>query len=155
MVMESLEDKIPVCGNCFWRDYCTAHISFLHVNSVCFYNPSAFEPMFHRQSRAIRALPEGSREEKLPETFFTRVGDDFELDGVCSDKLELATKYLIIDALIRNNWQQKNAAHYLGISQRRMNYYVAKFGIRHSQWGKYHDRLREDADDATEPTWEH
>jgi hypothetical protein len=35
-----------------------------------------------------------------------------------------------------------------------MNYYVAKFGIRHSDWGKYHGRLPEDTDDAAEPAGE-
>ena len=139
---EEVSADAPVCGNCFWRDYCLADFSFLRVDLECIYRPSEFEPIFHLHKKAIRALPEGSQSAgELQENFFTRVSKDFEIDETqCVDNLEYAVKLLIVDALNKNNWSQKLAAHYLKISSRRMNYYVQKFCITHRHWGKYHGR---------------
>lgn len=146
---EGISDDAPVCGNCFWRDYCLSNISFLRVDSTCVYQPSGFEPIFRVHKKVIRAQPEGFNISDLPENFFVRVNKDFDIDDTCIDKLEYAVKLLIIDALMKNNWQQKLAAYYLGISSRRMNYYVWKFKIRHHHWGKYHGRLRETSGDES------
>jgi len=127
---------------------------YLKVDSTCAYWPSTFEKVFKYNKAFVRALPEGTAKEKLPDEFYVRVGDDFELDDVCTDKLEMAVKYLIIDALLRHNWQQQAAAKYLGISSRRMNYYVQKFGIRHHGWGKYHGGLSADSGDESELSWD-
>jgi len=43
---------------------------------------------------------------------------------------------LILEALDKNNWVQKEAAQYLGISRRVMHYKIQKFGIRNPNWVK-------------------
>lgn len=45
-------------------------------------------------------------------------------------------KKLILDALDKSNWVQKEAANYLGISRRVMHYKIQKFGIRNPNWVK-------------------
>jgi len=45
-------------------------------------------------------------------------------------------KKLILEALDKNGWVQKDAAHYLGISRRVMHYKIQKFGIRNPNWVK-------------------
>ncbi len=45
-------------------------------------------------------------------------------------------KRLILDALERANWVQKEAAQYLGVSRRVMHYKIQKFGIRNPNWVK-------------------
>lgn len=44
------------------------------------------------------------------------------------------SKGLILDALERNNWNQKEAAEYLNLTPRQVNYHVKRFGIKHSSW---------------------
>ncbi len=46
-------------------------------------------------------------------------------------------KKLILEALERANWVQKEAAQYLGVSRRVMHYKIQKFGIRNPNWVKY------------------
>jgi DNA-binding NtrC family response regulator len=45
-------------------------------------------------------------------------------------------KKLILDALEKANWVQKEAAQYLGVSRRVMHYKIQKFGIRSPNWVK-------------------
>ena len=45
-------------------------------------------------------------------------------------------KKLILEALDKSNWVQKEAARYLGISRRVMHYKIQKFGIRNPNWVK-------------------
>jgi len=45
-------------------------------------------------------------------------------------------KRLILDALDKSNWVQKEAALYLGISRRVMHYKIQKYGIRNPNWVK-------------------
>ncbi len=45
-------------------------------------------------------------------------------------------KRLILDALEKANWVQKEAAEFLGISRRVMHYKIQKFGIRNQNWVK-------------------
>jgi two-component system response regulator AtoC len=53
--------------------------------------------------------------------------------GVQLDELE---KQAILEALRINNWVQKDAAQFLGISSRVMNYKVAKYEIKSPRWTK-------------------
>jgi len=45
-------------------------------------------------------------------------------------------KRLILEALERANWVQKEAAQFLGVSRRVMHYKIQKFGIRNPNWVK-------------------
>jgi transcriptional regulator with GAF, ATPase, and Fis domain len=49
------------------------------------------------------------------------------------DELE---RLAILEALRINNWVQKDAAKFLGISSRVMNYKVAKYEIKNPRWSK-------------------
>jgi DNA-binding NtrC family response regulator len=53
--------------------------------------------------------------------------------GINLDDLE---KKAILEALRINNWIQKDAARFLGISSRVMNYKVAKYEIKNPRWSK-------------------
>jgi transcriptional regulator with GAF, ATPase, and Fis domain len=48
--------------------------------------------------------------------------------------LEQVERDLVIQALDRAEWNQKEAAALLGISVDRMNSRVKKFGLRHPKW---------------------
>jgi DNA-binding NtrC family response regulator len=50
--------------------------------------------------------------------------------------LALTEKELILDALRRHDWVQKDAAKVLGISKRVMHYKIQKYGITHHRWIK-------------------
>ena len=54
-------------------------------------------------------------------------------DGIQLDELE---KQAILEALRINSWIQKDAAKFLGISSRVMNYKVAKYEIKNPRWSK-------------------
>jgi two-component system response regulator HydG len=54
-------------------------------------------------------------------------------NGIVLDDLE---KQAILEALRINNWVQKDAAKFLGISSRVMNYKVAKYEIKSPRWSK-------------------
>jgi DNA-binding NtrC family response regulator len=54
-------------------------------------------------------------------------------NGIDLDDLE---KQAILEALRINNWVQKDAAKFLGISSRVMNYKVAKYEIKSPRWSK-------------------
>jgi two-component system response regulator AtoC len=49
-------------------------------------------------------------------------------------RLEDAERDLILQALERSSWVQKDAAELLGISSRALNYKIKRFGITHSSW---------------------
>ncbi len=51
-------------------------------------------------------------------------------------RLEDLEKQAILEALRINNWIQKDAAKFLGISSRVMNYKVAKYEIKYPRWTK-------------------
>ena len=53
-------------------------------------------------------------------------------EGGCN--LEEVERQLVLDALEKSGWNQKEAAGLLGISVDRMNSRVRKFGIRHPGW---------------------
>jgi DNA-binding NtrC family response regulator len=50
--------------------------------------------------------------------------------------LEELEKQAILEALRINNWVQKDAAGFLGISSRVMNYKVSKYEIKNPRWSK-------------------
>jgi len=49
-------------------------------------------------------------------------------------RLEDAERQLILQALERCDWVQKDAADLLGVSSRALNYKIKRFGITHSSW---------------------
>jgi transcriptional regulator with GAF, ATPase, and Fis domain len=49
-------------------------------------------------------------------------------------RLEDAERELIVQALERANWVQKDAARLLGVSSRALNYKIKNFGITHRSW---------------------
>ena len=51
-------------------------------------------------------------------------------------RLKEAERELIIHALERSNWVQKEAAKLLGISKRVIHYKIKKYGIKHPRWVK-------------------
>jgi len=67
--------------------------------------------------------PEAKEEKVIPTSF----------DGMT---LKEAERVLIIRALERTNWVQKDAAELLGISKRVMNYKIKNHGIKNQRWGK-------------------
>jgi DNA-binding NtrC family response regulator len=50
--------------------------------------------------------------------------------------LAISEKEMILDALRRNDWIQKEAASSLGISKRVIHYKIQKYGITHPRWIK-------------------
>ncbi|HPR54749.1 MAG TPA: sigma-54 dependent transcriptional regulator [Deltaproteobacteria bacterium] len=50
--------------------------------------------------------------------------------------LALSEKEMILDALRKNDWIQKEAASMLGISKRVIHYKIRKYGITHPRWIK-------------------
>ena len=54
-------------------------------------------------------------------------------NGIDLEELE---KQAILEALRINGWVQKDAAKFLGISSRVMNYKVAKYEIKNPRWSK-------------------
>ena len=65
----------------------------------------------------------------------TAAGGSLKLppEGISLDELE---RQAILEALRMNNWVQKDAARFLGISSRVMNYKVQKYEIKHGRWAK-------------------
>jgi transcriptional regulator with GAF, ATPase, and Fis domain len=53
--------------------------------------------------------------------------------GIALEELE---RQAILEALRISNWVQKDAAQFLGISSRVMNYKVAKYEIKNTRWSK-------------------
>ena len=51
-------------------------------------------------------------------------------------RLEELEKLVILEALRMHGWVQKDAADFLGISARTMNYKIAKHQIRYARWSK-------------------
>ena len=54
-------------------------------------------------------------------------------EGLPLDDLE---KMAIVEALRMNDWIQKDAANFLGISSRVMNYKIQKYEITHPRWSR-------------------
>jgi two-component system NtrC family response regulator len=54
-------------------------------------------------------------------------------DGISLDDLE---RVAILEALKMNDWVQKDAASFLGISSRVMNYKIQKYEITHPRWSR-------------------
>lgn len=57
-------------------------------------------------------------------------------EGIPFEDLE---KMIIIEALRMNDWTQKEAARFLGISSRVMNYKIQKYEISHPRWSRHRD----------------
>ncbi|MGD0211255.1 MAG: helix-turn-helix domain-containing protein, partial [Desulfomonilia bacterium] len=50
--------------------------------------------------------------------------------------LALSERDMILEALKKNDWIQKEAANALGISKRVIHYKIRKYGITHPRWIK-------------------
>jgi DNA-binding NtrC family response regulator len=70
--------------------------------------------------------------------FFAGEGPDLQQGGIRLPakgiRLEDAERELIVQALERANWVQKDAARLLGVSSRALNYKIKTFGITHPRW---------------------
>ncbi len=64
-----------------------------------------------------------------------QVDDDIDQESSLSS-LELKEKEMILDALEKSDWIQKDAAAMLGISKRVIHYKIKKYGITHPRWIK-------------------
>lgn len=64
-----------------------------------------------------------------------QVDDNIEQESNLSS-LELREKEMILDALEKSDWIQKDAAAILGISKRVIHYKIKKYGITHPRWIK-------------------
>ena len=60
--------------------------------------------------------------------------------------LKEAEKELILAALDRTHWVQKDAARLLGITKRAIHYKIEQHGITHPTWAKNRPKTGEDAD---------
>jgi two-component system response regulator HydG len=65
----------------------------------------------------------------------TERGDNGD-HGKSLSSLALSEKEMILDALRKNDWIQKEAATMLGISKRVIHYKIRKYGITHPRWIK-------------------
>ncbi|HWR67414.1 MAG TPA: helix-turn-helix domain-containing protein, partial [Desulfomonilia bacterium] len=65
----------------------------------------------------------------------TERGDNGD-NGRSLSSLALSEKEMILDALRKNDWIQKEAATMLGISKRVIHYKIRKYGITHPRWIK-------------------
>jgi DNA-binding NtrC family response regulator len=70
--------------------------------------------------------------------FFAGEGPELQDDGIRLPaqgiRLEDAERELIVQALERAGWVQKDAARLLGVSSRALNYKIKSFGITHPNW---------------------
>lgn len=71
--------------------------------------------------------------------------ESVEIKADCFPFLIDQERELILDALEKSLWIQKDAAERLGISPRVLNYKVKKFGITHKRWRKNRTSNGEDA----------
>ena len=87
------------------------------------------QDMIQRVDLALSAVPAGGVPEDAIVPEAGEGGDE-------ASTLAEMEKRLILDALDKNNWVQKEAARYLGISRRVMHYKIQKFGITNPNWVK-------------------
>ena len=57
---------------------------------------------------------------------------------------------LVLEALQRSGWVQKDAAVLLGVSRRKLNYMIQRMGITHPGWRRNRG-VAEDAERSSEP----
>ena len=57
-------------------------------------------------------------------------------ESVSLSSLAMSEKEIILEALRKNDWIQKEAANSLGISKRVIHYKIRKYGITHPRWIK-------------------
>ena len=85
------------------------------------------------------------RRRRRPPRNATTASRDEEARGIVLPEdgvdLESVERSLIIQALERSNWVQKDAARLLGLTPRVMNYRVMKYGIAHQRWRRNRTRL--------------
>ncbi len=85
---------------------------------------------------AFEAIDSRELIELYPEFSNVRAVENAELNQQSASAFEKSEKTMILDALDKCLWVQKDAAAVLGISSRAMNYRIRKFGIKHKNWLK-------------------
>jgi len=58
--------------------------------------------------------------------------------GVAMDDIERA---VVLEALERHGWVQKEAAAWLGVSRRKLNYMIQRMGVTHPSWRRNRDEV--------------
>jgi two-component system response regulator AtoC len=66
----------------------------------------------------------------------TNTNDAVQQEAAHLSSLAVSEKEIILDALRKNDWIQKEAANALGISKRVIHYKIRKYGITHPRWIK-------------------
>jgi DNA-binding NtrC family response regulator len=54
-------------------------------------------------------------------------------------RLDAVERTIVNEALRRSGWVQKEAAHLLGVSRRKLNYIIARMGLTHPSWRRNRD----------------
>jgi two-component system, NtrC family, response regulator AtoC len=65
----------------------------------------------------------------------TRIAEQ-QTEGLSMSSLAISEKEMVLDALKKYDWVQKDAAKALGISKRVIHYKIQKYGITHHRWLK-------------------
>ncbi len=103
--------------------------------------PGNIRELRNTLERAVLLSEDGIiRREDLSLNWSESEESESKLEGIRlpSDGIRLVDmeKKLILDALDKTNWVQKEAASFLGISRRVMHYKIQKYGIRNPNWVK-------------------
>ncbi len=88
----------------------------------------------------IRELSNSIERAVILEDTATLRAKHFPFPNAChapSTSPEAAEREMIIQALEKSLWIQKDAAALLGMSPRKLNYRIKKFGIKHPRWRKH------------------
>ncbi len=88
--------------------------------------PEELELHFNRRHKIISKTPSAE-----PKNTSSESGIILPEQGVCLEEVE---ENLILQALERSSWVQKDAAELLNVSSRVLNYKVKRFGITHESW---------------------
>jgi len=72
----------------------------------------------------------------LPEPLFPKAGGKTRTMAP-PYSIRRQEKEMILEALERSLWVQKDAANLLGLTPRSLNYKIKKFGISHHRWRKH------------------
>ncbi len=67
-------------------------------------------------------------------------------------KLREVERRLVLEALRRSGWVQKDAAALLGVSRRKLNYMIQRMGITHPGWRRNRAAAEEAGDERSPET---
>lgn len=137
------------CPACFWLLYCET-VFARPLTGSCLYAPSCYVKAEAENCRAappearalpyIRAVALNLIENASPAPAKAWVNSDISdasppLSAGGGNQLQLAERYLIVDALRRCGWRQDRAARLLGVTPRVLNYKIhVVYKIQHESW---------------------